>query len=693
MNFYACASVRIGRLSILPFLILTSTWVCADARLPSIFSDHMVLQKKADVPVWGWAQPGEQITLKIDHAGAQATTGPDGKWRTRLDLSKEGPGPFSFTAEGKNKLVVNDVMIGEVWLCSGQSNTVMDLQSCVGSKEEIAQSANPLFRMFTANHVGGTKLLEDTPGSWSVAAPQTSGTFSAIGYYFGKSIQNELKVPVGIVHTSLWATAAQVWTSSEALDTDPAAKAEKDRIVLEWASLPQRFADFQTAFPLWVAKYARADHPSTDSASFAAPALSTTDWKTVKLPGYLRDQGLPDSGAVWLRHTITVTPDQAGKDLTQPLGEIHYGSVYWNGAKVDEVAPGAPLRRVVPWEQPWMVHIPAGQVKAGPVVMAIRLYSPAGGAGLSFDEKKFPELKGDWLEKTEYELPPLPPEGLASYPGLPPFKTLDEPLIPTYCFNGQLGPLIPYAIRGAIWYQGEGNVGEAIHYRTLLPLMINDWRKRWGYDFPFDIVQLPNSGTKKSDPGESPWAETREAQMMTAHSLPNVGIAVTIDTADADLHPKNKKDPGERLALVALSKTYGLPKTWSGPLFDSIKIEGDKIRVAFTQTEGGLVAKNLPATYVLGYTPAPPFVPHTAPLVLPVPGSDVQGFALSRDDHVWKWAHAKIEGNGVIVWADGLPKPTAVRYAWADNPTCNLYNGAGLPLAPFRTDIDPHAKN
>jgi sialate O-acetylesterase len=646
----------------------------------------MVLQKTKDVPVWGWAAPGEAVTITLDKATAQTTTGPDGKWKLALDLSAEGQGPFSFTAEGKNKLVVNDVLIGDVWLCSGQSNCTMELQYCVGGKEEAAQSANPLFRMFNAKHVGGVVPLDDTPGSWIVASPEKSGSFSAIGYYFGKSVQNEIKIPVGIIHTALWGTGSQSWTSPEALDQDPVAKKEKDEIVGEWGSLPKRFADYQAAFPAWASKYGRTDHPPASPDAYAGPDISTADWKTVKMPGKLKASGMPDAGVVWLRHKVTITPDQANKIFAQSLGEIYYGTVYWNGVKVDDVSPSAPLRRAPSWEQPWTFRIPADQVKAGDNMLAIRLYSPAGGAGLNFEERKFPDFVGDWLAKTEYELPPLAPDALASYPGLPPFRTMDETGVPTYCFNGQLVPLIPYAIKGAIWYQGEANSSRPAQYLTLLPLMINDWRKHWGYDFPFYLVQLPNTSLKTSEPGESRWAETREVQMKTTLSVPNTGLAVTIDTADANLHPSNKKDPGERLALVALAKTYGLKKIDSGPIFDSMKIEGDKVRVHFTHTDGGLVTRLLPSTYILKYTSLSPVVPVTAPLVLPVPDSPVQGFAICGEDQQWKWASAKIDGDSVIVSASGVDKPVALRYAWADNPTCNLYNGAGLPAAPFRTD-------
>jgi sialate O-acetylesterase len=470
----------------------------ADVRLPAIFSDHMVLQKSGKVPLWGRADPGEEVTVTFIGQTVRTTAGADGKWMATLDLSDSAPGPFELTIQGKNKLTIRDVVVGEVWVASGQSNMTWMLMDTAGGEAEASASENPRLRQFLVERNPSPQPVEDVAGRWVSASPATSGGFSAAGYYFGKRLQRELQVPVGLIHSSVGGTPAEAWISIGAIESVPELKATSAR--------------------LWT-----------------------------------------------------------------------------------------------------------GRQKADPKKVASHL------------------------------------------------------------FNGMVAPLIPYAIRGVIWYQGEHNTGRAWQYRTTFPLLITDWRNRWGQgDFPFYFCQLANHRWKNPEPVESAWAELREAQSATL-ALPNTGQAVLIDTGEAhDIHPRNKKDAGERLAAIALAKTYGRAVPHAGPACKSVRFEGGKAILDFQQTEGGLIARPVPETFDLKTKTGA-----TAPLIRNSPNSELEGFAICGEDRKWVWARAMIKGDTVVVWAEDVPEPVAVRYGWADNPTCNLYNAAGFPASPFRTDDFP----
>lgn len=658
----------------------------ADVKLPAIFSDHAVLQKTAKVPVWGKADPGEKVTVTLDGTKGEATAGTDGKWRVILDLSTKAAGPFTLNVEGKNKLVVNDVVVGEVWVCSGQSNMEFSLNSTIGAKEEMANSANPMLRQFLVTKNAAVTPTDDCVGTWVQASPSSTGYFTAAGYYFGKRLNQELKVPVGLISTYWGGSAAEAWTSGSTLDKNPDLKASKDRILNEINSLPQRMTEYEAAYKAWETKYSREDKAVGKPEDYAGVAVDTSTWKKVTMPQPFTKAGLPDAGAIWLRRTVTLPPSMAGQWVQLELGQINqFDTVYWNGEKISESTVK------VPGSNSWRKYGVGGKfTKEGENVLAIRVQSPLGNGGL-MDEKapfKFGSipLAGEWLAKVEYELPPLAEAGKSDYPKQP-AKLIDKMSWPTCLYNGMIHPIQTYGIAGVIWYQGETNSGRAYQYRTTFPAMINDWRALWGQgDFPFYFCQLANFAAKKSMMEDSGWAELREAQTMTL-ALPNTGQAVLIDIGEeGDIHPRNKRDVGNRLAVIALAKTYGKKDVvFSGPVFDSMKIDGDKAIITFKYVDGGLVAQPLPATY----EPKSLEPGKTSPLVLNSPGSELQGFAMCGEDKQWKWATAKIDKDTVIVTAEGISKPLAVRYAWAHNPTCNLYNKAGLPACPFRTDDFP----
>lgn len=654
----------------------------ADVKLPAIISDHMVLEKTTKVPIWGKANPGEEITVTLNGQTVKTQTGADGKWMTALNLKDSAAGPFEMTVEGKNKLTIQDVVVGEVWVASGQSNMEWVLKNTTDAEKEIAGSANPLLRQFLVKKNASPELLDDTEGRWVAASPETSGDFTAVGYFFGKKLQSELKVPVGLLNTSWGGTPSEAWTSTQALESVPDLASSSKRIREAVEQYPKEKAAFVNGLATWIKETGHEDKPTADVSAFAGMDVSPEGWVTISLPGAVRTKDLPYSGIVWLRKDVDVSKKTAGLSLNLPING--YDSVYWNGKLLKQTTwqefPGTGfVRRQGPY------NIPPEAINEGRNVLAIRLYEPVRPADFfAAPMAGNISLAGNWQAKTEVAFPPVDAQKIASAPKPPVNPTLPQ-FAASYLYNGMINPILPYAISGGIWYQGEANSGRAIQYRTAFPLMIADWRRQWNQgDFPFYFCQLANYMGKKSQPGESGWAELREAQSLTLKQ-PNTGQAVLIDIGESgDIHPRNKKDVGDRLAVIALAKDYGKSLPWSGPVYDSMKVVDGKITLSFRNTDGGLVAKTLPETYIVQSK-----INETAPLVRNTPSSQLEGFAICGEDRKWVWADAKIDGDNVIVWSDKVPAPVAVRYAWADNPTCNLYNGAGLPASPFRTDDFP----
>jgi len=663
---------------------IATTCVHADVKLPAIISDHMVLNTSAKVPIWGKADPGEEVTVTLDGQTAKAVAGANGKWMTSLNLKDSSPGPFEMTVEGKNKILIPDVVIGQVWIASGQSNMAFTLENAIGAEQEITRFANPLIRQFLVKAKATANPLEDTEGKWIATDPTTAGRFSAIGYFFARKLQSELKIPVGLVNASWGGTPSESWTSPSAIDSVPELKASRERIWQLFKEFPGKMKAFVDGMAAWITETGREDRPVDNAAAYAGMNVSTEGWIPIELPGVVKAPGLPDAGAVWLRKEFDI-PAGPPANLSLCVFVDGFESLYWNGDLIKQTTyqdyPGNGMPR---YSGPY--NLPADKVKQGRNVLAIRLYEPVGPAKFPAEPKANSlSLAGEWLAKAEYEFPAIEPGKIATAP-LPTGSLTHPKNVAGYLFNGMINPILPYAISGVIWYQGEANTGRAFQYRTSFPLLIADWRNQWGQgDFPFYFCQLANFMPKKTEPGESEWAELREAQS-EALKLPNTGQAVLIDIGESDdIHPRNKKDAGERLALLALSNGSGNPVSSSGPVYDSVKIEGGKAVIGFRNTPGGLMARPLPSSHdVCTKTSV------SAPLVRNSPGSELEGFAICGDDRKWHWADAKIlDGNHVVVWSDKVPSPVAVRYAWADNPTSNLYNAAGLPASPFRTDDFP----
>ncbi len=495
-------------------LLLAAAGVNADVTLHPLFSDHMVLQQGARIPVWGKAAPGETVSVAIGARKGSARAGEDGSWMVRLGRLKAG-GPYEMTVTGENNaLTVNDVLVGEVWVGSGQSNMAMSVKSSNNAEQEIAGAHYPNIRLFHVPTKTADTPQETVDAQWQLTTPETIPNFSAAAYFFGRELHQQLNVPVGLIHTSWGGTPSEAWTSLGTLETTPEAK-----------PILERWDDILAKYPQALEAYNK----------------QVEDWKAAV--------------------------EQAKKD-----------------GKDAPAQPRAPL---------------------GP----------------------------------------------------------DHPHRPATLYNAMIAPLVPYAIKGAIWYQGESNASRAYQYRTIFPAMIEDWRTHWEQgDFPFLFVQLANFRERKPEPADSDWAELREAQTMTL-ALKNTGMAVIIDIGDAvDIHPKNKQDAGRRLAYWALAKTYGQDVMPSGPLYHSARFRGGKAILRFRYAGDGLVAQ----------------------------GGELKGFAVAGADQKFVWANAELSGtNSVTVWSDSVAEPVAVRYGWADNPECTLYNQAGLPASPFRTDEWP----
>lgn len=672
-------SVKRGILASLILAAFGST--PADVSLSPLFSDHAVLQKSERTPLWGVAAPGEDIFVSLGSANGGTKAGPDGRWKITLDLSEVAPGPHDMVVQGKNRLVASDVLIGEVWLCGGQSNMEFSLSAFPCAKEEIPISSNTQLREFKVRVRAASEPVEDVEGQWTVASPQTSGRFSATAYFFGKQLQGALGAPVGLITSSMGGTVIQSWMSAEALARDPELKEGMEVV----KTARDAYDHFLEEFPRWQSSTGRLDRPPTDVPAFAAPEADLSGWTEVTLPGVCAGANLPTAGAIWIRRTIPIPPEMAGKPLDLNLGRLlDGGEIYWNGRKAgasDIASTDARCR------------IKGDLVKQGDAALAVRLFSAAGEIGIAPDSPRFfisgsdgcIPLAGRWLARAEFALPELTPAELASRPARPAVPR-DAPNVATYLYNGMIHPVIPCAMRGVIWYHGEANWDQGYQYRTAFPLLIRDWREKAGQpDLPFYFCQIANYQDRKQPPGDSRLAEVREAQTL-ALSLPATGQAVLIDVGeDGNIHPADKMTVGDRLARLALAKTYGRDVPWSGPAFQSMQVEGDAMRITFSHADGGLVARPLPHEYAPNSAQ-----PALRAVMAPhVPGSELQGFALCGRDRVWRWASARIEGNAVVVSAAEISQPIAVRYAWNDNPICNLYNAAGLPAAPFRTDDFP----
>ncbi|MEY3368302.1 MAG: hypothetical protein RI973_1457 [Bacteroidota bacterium] len=632
-------------------LLLAPQQQYANISLPRIFSHHMVLQRDAPVPVWGQASPGEKITVSIAQVKRQTKADKQGNWSVTLPPHSAG-GPFELLVTGDNTLRFEDVLYGEVWLCSGQSNMNYTLEMLGIKETDSARVNNPLLRLFTVGLAMDYQPRQDVAsGQWERAGPEKIHRFSAAAWYFGLYLQDKLQVPVGLIHSSMGATAIETWMSTGALRQFP----QFQPLVAEMEKTGKNFAQLQAELKLfrqsWDEQYYLKGDPGIIH-QWQNPDLDDTDWNTMNLPALWEDNGLADyDGSVWFRKQFSIPAGFQDDSLRISLNQIDDYDIVWvNGTRIGE---GFGNRN---WRS---YNCPASLLKPEGNVIAVRVFD-AGGKGGMYTNPFWgnPILNGTWkyrpgvrINAADFPRPTVPNGSLFTHPSL--------------LFNGSIAPLAPFAIRGVIWYQGESNAARAEEYRELLPAMITDWRQYWKQgDFPFLVVQLANFYPEQVQPAESSWAELREAQSL-ALQLPNTALATAIDIGDAnDIHPRDKAGVGQRLGLGALKIAYGMEVVHSGPVFKSIRTDGDKAIIHFDLQGSTLVSRDKH-----GY---------------------LRGFAMAGADRKFYWARAFIEEDKVVVRCPQVPLPVAVRYAWADNPgQLDLYNNEGLPALPFRTDDWP----
>ncbi len=634
-------------------------------RLPSLFTDHMVLQRDVPVPVWGWADPGAEISVALLTNRASTRCGKDGRFRLELPaLQAGGPHTLVVSSAAGAELVLKDVLVGEVWLCSGQSNMDWSVSISGYSAAEIRRGGPERLRLFKTPNRPSSTPCEEVPGQWTSSAEQYLAPFSGVGYAFACELIRNLDVPVGLVQSAWGGTAAEWWTPIEALTADPELRPIVERM---WAQGPipePGSPEHKAAIARWEEQAFHKDPGNKGEAKgWAKAKVEAGKWKEMELPQYWEATGLNIDGAVWFRKTIKIPEAWVGSDLMLSLGPIDdFDTTYVNGTRVGGIGKETPNA----FQVPRCYDVPAKLVTSRSLTIAVRVFDHLGNGGIygtgaqmllhqSGEEGDAIRLDGTWQYRVELALEPKP--------WLEPPVTADAPSQPARLWNGMIQPLVPYAMRGAIWYQGESNADRAEQYRILMRTMINCWRDAFATELHFYQVQLAPFMQRREQPGESAWAELREAQEQLEKDLRHVDCAVIIDSGDVlDIHPRNKPLVGRRLARIALAKTYGQELEHSGPRLAAWEAGSGTARLRFSHCEGGLVAFN---------------------------GPPVRGFAIAGKDKVFHWADATIDADCVILRSAKVAVPVAVRYAWSDHPDANLMNQDNLPARPFRTDTWP----
>ena len=638
-------------------------WGCtgvlqAKVVLPSVFTDNMVLQQKTDITFYGDATKNKQLTVKTGWNGKEYHTEADGqgKWSLKIPTPAAG-GPYEITFSDGKKLQLKNVMIGEVWFCSGQSNMEMPVAGwgkVMNYEQEIAEAAYPAIRLFQVKKntsLAPLKEVESTLGGWQECSSATVPEFSALAYFYARALWKELNVPIGVIDCTWGGTPAEAWMNHETLRQVIGFREEMDkleRLGFDPNRMEQAYSEERAH---WQSLFTEKDKGMENGKlCWTAPSLSEEDWQTISLPGYWEGKGLKDfDGIIWFRRSLEIPAEWAGKPLTLRLGMIDDEDItYFNGV---EIARGAG------YMTPRTYTIPAKLVKAGKAVLAVRVSDFGGEGGIhgkaeelyvEADGKRI-SLAGDWKYRIGLSLKGFPPA---------PVSPIQSSSYPTVLFNAMVKPWTAFPIKGVIWYQGEANVGRSEQYGDLFPALITDWRRQWRSNFPFYFVQLANFMESKKIQPNSEWAALREAQTK-ALKLDQVGMAVTIDIGLADdIHPKNKQEVGRRLALLALAGSYGKNVSSSAPVFQNYIIKGDKMELDFGQKQDGFKIKD----------------------------TTLKGFTIAGPDRVFYSAEAMVQNGKIIVSSPKVSVPLAARYGWADNPDCNLYGENGLPVAPFRTD-------
>jgi sialate O-acetylesterase len=645
-------SQKFGALVCFCLLCFSLSAYC-EVRLPQLVSDSMVLQRDAKVNIWGRAAPGEKVTIRFKEKSYHTTTGSNGRWLITLKPMKAG-GPYNMDIIASNRITIKDILIGDVWFCSGQSNMVLPMERVKEKYPEEIENANypDIRNFFVPTLADVTKLHSDLPpGKWLSATPKNVLTFGAASYFFALKIYQKYHIPIGLINSSVGGTPVEAWISEDGLKQFP-----------QYENLITKFKDTSyidsVTKPKVIISTNKSLKQNDKGTSGPIPWYDTTyipkGWHNFWLPGYWADQGVKGlNGIVWFRKEIDVPASMTGKPAKLFMGRIVDADyVYVNGVLSGSISYQYPPRRY---------ELPAGLLKPGKNIIVVKVVNTAGKGGFVPDKPYYItangqkiDLRGDWQYNVGEVFTPM-----RGTNGGFMFSMQNEP---TGLYNTMVAPAVNYTIKGMIWYQGEANSGRPKEYQQLLIALITDWRNKWGQgDLPFLYAQLPNFMEVQYSPSESNWAELRESQRKVL-SVPNTAMAVTIDAGEwNDIHPLDKKDVGDRLALAGEHLAYDDKTTvYSGPIYQSSKIDGNKIVLTFSNTGSGLTVKG---------------------------GGDLYYFSVAGADKKYVWAKAKIEGDKVIVWNDEVTEPRYVRYAWADNPEgANLYNEEGLPASPFETE-------
>lgn len=629
-------------------LLLTFFTFCltiqAKVTLPHIFSDNMVLQRETAIPVWGWANVGEKITVSFNKQSKSTVTDANGKWSLKLKPEKAG-GAFTMTVTGENTIEIKNVLVGEVWLCTGQSNMEWSVGQSINAEQELAAADNPFIR-----HIKISKTINTIPqqdfddGAWQVSNPVNAKNFTGVGYFFARDLYRELKVPIGLINASWGGTNIETWISREGFEgSDEFREMISHYPKVDLSELGRKKISGKLKHVEEIQGVKVSDF---DSGAFMKMELDDSRLPTLNLPGLWESQSLSEfDGVVWLRKIVTLSIEQSKKPAFIELAKIDDNDVtYINGFEVGKTNQ---------WDARRKYRIPIGVLKEGKNLVVVKVTDTGGGGGIYGDATDLklvlgPEnvsLTGPWTFQVE-----------SIHTGT------NVNSFPSLAYNAMIDPIIRYGFRGAIWYQGESNAGRAYQYQKAFPLLINDWRRRSANPkFPFYFVQLATFKTAGNSNEGSEWAELREAQTMTL-SVPNTGMTITTDIGNPkDIHPTNKQDVGRRLAAIALNRTYKKRMIDSGPTFKSMKIDGNKIVLTFKSIGSGLMTTDK--------------------------NGIVKGFEIAGSDQIFYDANAVINGNKVIISNGNVTSPLAVRFGWiGDASANNLFNQEGFPAVPFRTD-------
>jgi sialate O-acetylesterase len=619
--------------------------------LHALFSDNAVLQRDRAIPIWGWAAPGQSVAVTLAGKSATAHADASGRWMARLGpFAAGGPHTLSVSAAGQTETRSN-ILFGDVWLCSGQSNMEMGIANVNNAQAEIDAANFPGIRLFTVPKGVSATPQRTVNSKWLECTPQNItqgvwGGFSAVAYFFGRKLNQELKVPIGLIHSSWGGTVAEAWVSESALGTMPDFRTQIAAVKEAGANTG---VPYQQRMDAWIAA-----NDSGAQANWATPSADDKSWISLNVPGNWENSGQAAlrnfDGIAWYRREVNVPAEWAGQDLTIHLGAIDDADTsYWNGA---------PIGSTTGWATPRVYKIPGAQVLAGRNVIAVRVVDNDGLGGIAGSPQDLRlerdgaapiSLAGPWKFHES-----IPASKLSSAP-----LQLSEanPNVSTVLYNAMIAPLEPYGIKGAIWYQGESNSSRPEQYARLLPVLINDWRRRFDSPLPFHIVQLAGFMAPDETPRTDDWPLLRAAQARVAQTVPRTGLAITTDIGDEkDIHPKDKQDVGLRLALSALALDYGKAVEYLGPTPRTVKPRGAQLVVDFSHAAGGLTLKGEPGRV----------------------------FAIAGADRNWFWATPAVQGTSVVLSSPMVPAPVSVRFGWSNLPRAALYNGANLPAAPFQ---------